>query len=53
MNLLPYLLILMASFENDPVPELYYVVDATMYAYFSLNEHGSAKTESSNIATKI
>ena len=44
---------LMESFDNGPLPELYNVIYATMYPNFSLNEHGYAKTQSSNIATKI
>ena len=44
---------LMESFDNGPLPELYNVIYATMYEHFSLNEHGYAKTDSSNIATKI
>ena len=44
---------LMESFDNGPLPELYNVIYATMYEHFSLNEHGYAKIDSSNIATKI
>ena len=43
----------MESFDSGPLPELYNVIYATMYTNISLKEHGYAKIESNNIATKI
>ncbi len=40
-------------FKDGPLPELYNVIYATMYQSLSINEHGYAKTDSNNIATKI
>lgn len=44
---------LLDRFKDGPLPDLYNAIYATMYSRFSVNEHGYAKTDSSNIATKI
>ena len=44
---------LMETMDEEPIPELYNVIYSTLYPYMSLNEHGLACTESSNIGRKI